>query len=285
MWADIADDPNAPEARQHRKAQLDAAWRPEGRDRLTLLRDECRGAKVLDVGCVGHASRIGSDRWLHGHLAEVAGECVGIDTDAAGVATVRAAGYDAVVGDLTADPPPLLDRAPFDVVVAGEVIEHLPCPQSLLAFAHRVLRVGGRLLVTTPNPYAPGRVRAGQRGAVIENVDHVVYAFPSGMAEMADRTGLRLVGASTVDVPFTAGAWRSAKVLVAASLRRARGERGADPIGRLAVPFASNYLSPMEALAVRYRGSRDRIGETSVYVLARPADDGGVASSGEAERA
>ena len=271
MWADISDDPNAPEARRYRKAQLDAAWRPEERDRLTLLRDECRGAKVLDVGCVGHASRIGSDVWLHGQLAGVAGECVGIDMDEAGVQVVRDAGYDAVVGDLTADPPPLLDRAPFDVVVAGEVIEHLPCPQSLLSFAERMLRPGGRLVVTTPNPYAPGRVRAGHRGAVMENVDHVVYIFPSGVAEMADRTGLRLATACTIDRPFTVGAWRSARALADASFRRARGERNEEPIGRLGLPFRSNYLSPMEALTVRYRRSVDRIGETAIYVLEKPS--------------
>lgn len=270
MWADISDDPNAVEARQYRKSQLDAAWRPEERDRLAILRDECRKAKVLDVGCVGHASRIGSERWLHGHLAEVASECVGLDMDEAGVQAVSAAGFDAVTGDLTADPPPLTDRAPFDVVVAGEVIEHLPCPQSLLAFAERLLRVGGRLVVTTPNPYAPARVRAGHRGDVIENVDHVVYVFPSGMAEMADRTGLRLLRASTVDTAFTAGAWRSARALAAASIERARGGRATEPIGRLGLPLRSNYLSVLEALTVGYRRGADRIGETAIYVLEKP---------------
>ena len=42
----------------------------------------------------------------------------------------------------------------FDIVVAGEFIEHLPPPQvdaSLMEF-FRVLRLGGRLLLTTPNP-------------------------------------------------------------------------------------------------------------------------------------
>ena len=273
MWTDIADDPNAPEARQHRRAQLEAVWRAESRDRTQLLRDLCHGRKVLDVGCVGHASRIGSDVWLHAQLAEVAKECVGVDLDEEGVRLVRAGGYDAMVADITADPltASIAGRVPFEVVVAGEVIEHLPCPQSLLTFANRVLSPGGRLVVTTPNPYAPGRVRAGQLGAVMENVDHVVYAFPSGMAEMADRTGMRLVQACSIDAPFTTGAWRSAKALASAALQRARGRKGAEPIGRLELPLRAQYLTPVQALTARYRRSLDRIGETSIYVLEKPA--------------
>lgn len=275
MWSDIADDPNALEARRYRKAQLDAAWRAESRSRVALLQDLCSGGKVLDVGCVGHATRIGSEPWLHGQLAQVAGECLGIDLDVEGVRLVREGGYDAIVCDIATDPLPasLADRCPFDLVVAGEVIEHLPCPQSLLTFAMRVLGPGGRLVVTTPNPYAPGRVRAGHRGAVIENVDHVVYAFPSGVAEMADRAGMRLTLACTVDPPFTTGAWRSTKALAVAAIRRAQGQRSEEATGRLQLPLRQQYLTPVQALTVRYRGSLDRIGETSIYVLEKPAAD------------
>ena len=50
----------------------------------------------------------------------------------------------------------------FDVVVAGEFIEHLPPPQvdaTLMEF-FRVLRLKGRLLLTTPNPnYLKNRLK------------------------------------------------------------------------------------------------------------------------------
>ena len=38
----------------------------------------------------------------------------------------------------------------FDVVIATEIIEHLDQPQKLLAEANRVLKSGGRLILTTP---------------------------------------------------------------------------------------------------------------------------------------
>ena len=45
---------------------------------------------------------------------------------------------------------PLADRN-FDCVLLSEVIEHLEAPQITIREAVRVLRAGGRLLVTTPN--------------------------------------------------------------------------------------------------------------------------------------
>ncbi len=45
---------------------------------------------------------------------------------------------------------PLADRN-FDCVLLSEVIEHLEAPQITIREAARVLRAGGRLLVTTPN--------------------------------------------------------------------------------------------------------------------------------------
>ena len=44
-----------------------------------------------------------------------------------------------------------LATASFDCVLLSEVIEHLPIPQNAVAEAARVLKPGGRLLVTTPN--------------------------------------------------------------------------------------------------------------------------------------
>lgn len=43
-------------------------------------------------------------------------------------------------------------EGPFDAISCFDVVEHLPDPQSAIANMHRVLRKGGCLLVTTPNP-------------------------------------------------------------------------------------------------------------------------------------
>lgn len=55
-----------------------------------------------------------------------------------------------VQGD--ANPMPFLDNY-FDVVVSCETIEHLPLPDKAVREFYRVTRLGGRLLLTTPNDF------------------------------------------------------------------------------------------------------------------------------------
>ena len=41
----------------------------------------------------------------------------------------------------------------FDLVVAGEIVEHVPFPGALIAEAERVLRPGGRMVGSVPNAF------------------------------------------------------------------------------------------------------------------------------------
>jgi SAM-dependent methyltransferase len=75
---------------------------------------------------------------------------IGLDLDpsAAAHASRRYAGTPVVRGDLCR--LPVRDRS-LDAVVALQVIEHLPCAEEFVANAHRVLRPGGVLVLSTPN--------------------------------------------------------------------------------------------------------------------------------------
>jgi len=101
---------------------------------------------VLDVGCgVGHGGAA-----LRAARPET--ELVGFDCVAERVARLPEGVYaDAAVGDAGALP---FDDGAFDAVVAGEFVEHLAPHDvdSVLSGFPRVLRPGGLLLLTTPNP-------------------------------------------------------------------------------------------------------------------------------------
>lgn len=260
-------DPNAPAHLAVRAEVLAATFRREPRDRLDVLAEICAGLRVLDVGCVAHDPARRSDpRWLHRVLADAADECVGIDVDEEGVAELSMAGLDVVAGDIARAREALGVRPPFDVVVAGEVIEHMGCVDGLFEGAAEVLRPGGRLVITTPNPYAPWRVRSGQRGVIWENLDHVAYLFPSGMVELAARHGYTLETWCTVGLPFTRTMGRSMKVIAAAALARVTGDRPAPGSG-LRLPLRIQHLSPVDLLLGWWRRSDGRTGETAIYVL------------------
>jgi 2-polyprenyl-3-methyl-5-hydroxy-6-metoxy-1,4-benzoquinol methylase len=274
-WRDLSDDPNARPVLRARHESVRRAARPPLRDRAEHIVELCRDARVLDVGCVDHRTGLHTGpNFLHRRLADVASSCLGVDVEAAGVAAMQRAGFDALVHDVCAGPGPIAARGPFDVVVAGEVVEHLASPQALFEVAGTVLAPGGRLVVTTPNPYAPHRVRAGQLGVSFENADHVVYAFPSGVAELGARAGFELEEYRTVFTrPLRTELRRAAVRLAVAARDRVLGNRREPDDGPDAeiVPALMTYVNPFELAFVAATRSSRFLGETAFYVLRKRA--------------
>lgn len=188
-WTDLSWDPNAADVLAHRQSLLTAARRAPVESRVALLRQLAAGRRVLDIGVVEHdAINEQSDRWLHRHLAEVAASCRGVDVLQDGVAALQEKGYDVICHDVISSPLP--DR--FDLIVAGDVIEHVGNPEGLMRASQQMLAPGGRLVLSTPNPYMLHRVWHHLRGRAPDSVDHVVLLAPSNLAELAERVGLRL---------------------------------------------------------------------------------------------
>jgi len=265
-WHDVDRDPNSAAVIAYRRAQLAPAWLDDIPRREQFVASRVKGKKVLDLGCVEHDARsMDREWWLHKYVAASARECVGADIDAPGVEAMRQGGFDAIVLDINDGADGLSDRLPFEAVVAGELIEHLPAPQVLFDFARDVLCRGGELVMTTPNPYAPRRVRAGQLRLTWENVDHVLYAFPDGIAEMGDRAGFELALAGTADP-----AWRPEDSASCARALWASVCEWGSAWRRGSAPSAT-WQSPIDILTARLLRHSSQIGESAIYVLRKPA--------------
>jgi SAM-dependent methyltransferase len=92
------------------------------------------------------------------------------------------------------DLAPALGGRRFHTVVAGEVIEHLENPYAFLRGVSPFLRDGGRLLLSTPNPFGfpvfffeAFRIRRFYYGQ-----DHLYHYPPRWVERMLDRTGYEL---------------------------------------------------------------------------------------------
>jgi SAM-dependent methyltransferase len=111
------------------------------------------GDRVLDLGCGGGrhafevyrrgASVVAFDH-DHGELVGVAGTLGAMNLADEAPDTARAS---IVTGDVLALPFP---DGTFDVVIAAEVLEHIPDDDRAFAEIVRVLRPGGRIAVTVP---------------------------------------------------------------------------------------------------------------------------------------
>ena len=212
-------------------------------DRADFIVESCRGQRVIHVGFADAGFRREQQRagnWLHARIGACARELVGIDTDSAGVAEARSYGWDAHVADCT-DPDAVeaLGLAPADVVVAGEVIEHVTSPGALLDGMRHLCRDDGRLIVTTPN--GAGIINSLAvllRGVELMHPDHVVVFTPRTLSEMLRRQGWQAVE-HAVYLP-TVGSRSGSTLINRLALRTLLAiERLATHLGR---PFAAEGL-------------------------------------------
>jgi hypothetical protein len=146
-------------------------------DRTTFVTSYIAGKSVVDLGFVDQ-SRMSSKRalgtWLHASVARVARSAVGIDSDPEGVELARELGYDAHVADCgDRDALAELGLQPADVVVAGEIIEHLDQPGRFLEAVKVLAKDQGALLITTPNACSMTNFVSGLMRRELVNPDHV----------------------------------------------------------------------------------------------------------------
>lgn len=157
------------------------------KDRFKLIEQAVSGKRVLDVGCVDHhASKEEESEWLHRVVVESASDVVGLDFEKREVEELSARGYKVIFGDAE---EVKLDMK-FEVVVAGELIEHLSNPGRFLSNMRDHLVENGTIVLTTPNPFYPKRlmeiVWSGKAGV---HPQHVMWYCPTTLAEILRRAG------------------------------------------------------------------------------------------------
>jgi 2-polyprenyl-3-methyl-5-hydroxy-6-metoxy-1,4-benzoquinol methylase len=97
---------------------------------------------------------------------------------------------------------------PYDVVFAGDLIEHLSNPGQFLECSHRNLVSDGRLVLSTPNTCSfakLARVVARRTNETPVNPEHTCYYTPQTLTHLASRHGVRLVEVKYCELDYTEG--------------------------------------------------------------------------------
>jgi SAM-dependent methyltransferase len=173
---------------------VDAAIRPYVKARSRLLEIGCGAGNLL----------------LH---ATVRGSYpVALDVALASLAFVRSRLEDARSGSespagfvciqSTSEKLPFADGS-FDCILLSELIEHLASPQLTIDEAARVLRPGGRLLVTTPNyrslwPVMEWTVDRLNMAPKMAGEQHITRFHPRSLRELLTESGLDIESLGTV---------------------------------------------------------------------------------------
>jgi len=176
--------------------------------RVDFIKQLCTGKKVLHLGCANYPytqNSIDNEMLLHTDLESSARQVYGFDFDQAGLDILAERGSTNLFrADLEKLDEVSLSET-FDVIVAGEMIEHLNNPGLFLTGIRRFMNADTRLLLTTVNAYCGMRfIWYGLRGKRGEqepvHPDHVAYYSYSTLSELVKRHALSVESFSFYDV-------------------------------------------------------------------------------------
>lgn len=174
---------------EYRAKQLHELPKAETVDRNKFILDHCKGKRVLEFGASGP---------LHDAITEAATYCHGVDRQDNALAAGRGGylphgsveGFD--LDDVGHEYVPGLGQV-FDVIVCGEVLEHLSNPGWFLTRLKRQF-AGVPVIITVPNAYAEGSRKWLAQGIENVNKDHVAFYSPKTLSVLLVRAGFTVGG-------------------------------------------------------------------------------------------
>jgi SAM-dependent methyltransferase len=141
----------------------------------------CPGRRLLEIGC-------GSGAFL-ARMRRLGWDVCGLDPDPAAVSWGRQA-YGLDISCNTLDQADFSADS-FDVITMNHVVEHVHDPMALLTECERILRPGGRLILTTPNANSWGHKIFGRDWRGLEPPRHFMIFSLRNLGECARRSNFR----------------------------------------------------------------------------------------------
>ena len=147
-----------------------------------------QGRDVLDIGVVQHAiDKFENSTWLHRALCIKANKIVGLDIDKEGVESLVDRGFDVVC----ANAQDFDLGKQFEVIIAGDLIEHLDNPGGFLECVKTHLRPDGIFAVSTPNPFWwKTFLHVLIKGNSCPHPEHTCWYCEKTLTQLLDRHGL-----------------------------------------------------------------------------------------------
>ncbi len=201
-------------------------------DKQALIRSVIRPADaVLDIGFWGQGVSVGDPNWVHNLLRQSAREVYGLDLDFDARKLSPADHYFKA----SAESFDLAKK--FDVVFAGDLIEHLSNPGLFIKAAARHLKPGGMIVLTTPNCFNLYHLseKITKREPTV-NPDHTCYFNEKTLRQLLAKNGV-------TDVSF------ASVYSLGVKHERSWKKKGLDLIYAVISRFTDKYMETLVAIA------------------------------------
>jgi hypothetical protein len=155
----------------------------------------CKEKTVLHLGFLEHelwTKKEAAQDWLHAQINKVAKELVGLDYLEEEIQKVKQKyDYEVYQADVTKLEDLKLEKK-FDVLVCGELIEHIENPGLMLDGIKKFMHQDSILIITSPNPWRTKWVENMQKGVLEEkwlNKEHVAWYSFQTLKQLLTRKG------------------------------------------------------------------------------------------------
>jgi SAM-dependent methyltransferase len=173
-------------------------------------------SEVAHIGCADSpytAELLAAGRLLHPRLVEAAApraRLTGIDVDADGLRRLGQALPDQrfLHRDITRGVRGA-ERGRYELVIAGEVLEHVPDAERFLRACGQLLQPGGTLILTVPNACCPKLGLRALLGRESVHPDHHAYYSPRTLIRVLDGAGFELTWMASCWPPAAGTAGRA----------------------------------------------------------------------------
>jgi SAM-dependent methyltransferase len=190
-WYEISENPDDESVLKWRRTKILDSRLRNVQTYKEFVMSNCERARVLDFGAANHSSQttnLGND-FTHDWVAESARFVLAVDVVNFTRDPHSNCKYE-VVDLLINDSREMLNEKDFDVLFAGNVLEHLSSPELFFSAAKDLVSDQGRLVVAVPNAGWMIGVYDMLRGTSFSlNVDHVNNFYPGSLIELASRSG------------------------------------------------------------------------------------------------
>lgn len=167
--------------------------------RMEMLESIAKDKSVIHVGFADHIplikAKIESGYWLHKRLLEKSKICIGVDIDEEAVNYIKTNFdiKDIYALDIIKDQVPSYLCREWDLMILGEVLEHIDNPVLFLQNIHeKYQKYVKQFVVTVPNAFSFRNIVNVFKDTETINSDHRFWFSPYTLAKVATEAGFKI---------------------------------------------------------------------------------------------